>query len=356
MDKKEIPPKVVQTFREGTVIPMLPLALSDARRIDEERQRALIRYYIDAGAGGIAVEAPPAEMKKTGSSLHTTLLTLASETIDRWCERKGRQIFKIVGIAGRTKDSTQEAEAAYRLGYHACLIDLAGLPISSDAELLDHSRTLAGVMPLVGHCLASPTEGRALPLAMWRSFAEIDNVVGVVLAPHDRYQTLAVVRAVCEAGREKDIALYTGNDDNVLIDLLTSYKIPTESGVKQVRIAGGLLAQWGVWTSKAVDLLKHVHSLVREGRPLPLELLSMAVELTDASGAILDAGHSFAGRSAGINEVLRRQGLLREGPSSDSAEALSVGQAAEIDRVLKSYPHLRDDDYVGEGLSRWLSE
>ncbi len=356
MDKKEIPPKVVQVFREGTVIPLLPLALSDARRIDEERQRALIRYYVDAGAGGIAVEAPAAETRKAGSAIRATVLALASETIDRWCERKGRQVFKIVGVAGRTKDSTEEAEAAYRVGYHACLVNLAGLASACDSELLDHCRTISSVMPLIGHCLGSSSGGRVLPLAFWRSFAEIDNVVGVVVAPYDRYQTLAVVRAVCEVGREKELSLYTGNDDNVLIDLLTSYKIPTESGVKQVRIVGGLLAQWGVWTSKAADLLKTVHSIVRESRPLPLELLSMAVELTDASGAILDAGHSFAGRDAGIKEVLRRQGLLRETASSDSGQALSAEHAAEIDRVLKSYPHLNDDDFVGEALSRWLAE
>ena len=356
MDKKEIPPKVVQTFREGTVIPVLPLVLSDARRLDEERQRALIRYYIDAGAGGIAVEAPAVETRKSGAALHAALLTLTSETIDRWCERKGRQIFKVVGIAGRTKESTEEAEIAYRHGYHACLVNLSGPPSSSESELLDHCRTIAGVMPLFGQSLGSSSAGRTLSPAFWRSFAEIDNVVGIVLAPHDRYQTLAVVRAVCEAGREKELSLYTGNDDNVLIDLLTSYKIPTESGVKQVRIVGGLLAQWGVWTSKAVDLLKHVHSIVRESRPLPLELLSVAVELADASSAILDAGHAFAGRSAGIKEVLARQGLLRGAASSDSAEALSEGQAAEIDRVLRNYPHLNDNEFVGEGLSRWLAE
>ncbi len=356
MDKKEIPARVLQTFREGTVIPVMPVASSDARRLDEERQRALIRYYIDAGAGGLVFESSTGETRKSGAALHTELLILASETIDRWCERKGRQIFKIVGLSGKLREATEVAETAYRLGYHACLVNPAGMPDSGEAELLAGCRAIAGVMPLVGRGLPRALGGRALSPAFWRSFAEIENLLGVALAFNDRHQTLTVVRSICEAGREKELSLYTGNDDNTLIDLLTSYKIPTESGVKQVRFVGGLLAQWGMWTSRAVELLKHVHAIVREGRPLPLELLSAAVELTDASGAILDAEHSFAGRAAGIKEVLRRQGLLRGAPDAGSPEALSPGHAAEVERVLRSYPHLNDDDYVGEGLARWIAE
>lgn len=355
VDKMQIPSKVLQSFREGAVIPILPVALADPRALDEERQRALVRYYIDAGAGGIAVEARSDDGRRLSESLFSSLRAVASETADRWCERKGRQVFKLVEAAGTTKEAIGVAEAAFREGYHACLIDLSPSRAGSARELLEHLRAIAEVVPVVGYLRRGASGAGTLGPEFFPALLTVENLIGLALGTCDRYQTLKVVRAVCEAGRERDVTLYTGNHDTLLIDLLTSYTIPTDSGIKQVRIVGGMLSLWGVWTSRAVELLKRVHAIIREGRPLPVEFLSVAVELSDASSAILDVEHSFAGQAAGIREILRRQGLLRSGTAPATSDGLSAEQAAEIDRVLKSYPHLADDDFVSESLSRWIA-
>ncbi len=349
MNKKEIPPKVLQGFRDGCVIPVLPIALTDDRALDEVHERAVIRYYTDAGVGGILVEA--AETKRPESAVRGRLLALASETIDRWCERKGRQILKMCGISSSAAQALEEADSAYRLGYHACLVNLPSAEGGSESAPLAHCASVAEAMPIVAR-----HGGRPLSRELWRRLCEIDNVVGIALAHPSRFQTLEAARAVCEAGKEKEIALYTSSADRVLVDLLASYKIPTSAGIKQARIVGGLLAHWGVWTSRAAELLKHVHSLIRDNRPLPIELLSAETEAIDACAAVTDAAHGFAGAAAGINEILRRQKLFAGSWCLDPKASLSEGQSAEIDRVYAAHPELSDDDFVAENINRWLAE
>ncbi len=349
---------MLHAFLAGQVIPALPLALTEQRRLDERRQRAVIRYYIDAGAGGIAVgvHSTQFEIRNPAHGLFLPLLRLASETIDGWSTRKEHAPMKIAGVIGGREQALAEARAAADLGYHAALLSLGGFDRTTNHELLDHCRAVSAVLPLIGFYLQPAVGGRILDLGFWRGFAEIENVIGVKIAPFNRYRTLDVVRAVCEVGREREMALYTGNDDNILIDLLTPYQIRTESGIRTVRIVGGLLGQWGVWTERAVELLRQVRQLVSEDRPLPQALLGRAVEITDANAAIFDAAHEFAGVIPGIHEILRRQGLFAGTWCLDPHLSLSPGQAEEIDRVYRDYPDLNDDAFVRENLDRWLAD
>jgi len=193
-----------------------------------------------------------------------------------------------------------------------------------------------------------------LRFGFWRRFAEIENVVAVKIAPFNRYQTLDVVRALAEAGRE-DVAIYTGNDDNIVIDLVTPYRFTVNGRPLQRRIVGGLLGHWSVWTKKAVELLGECQRLARRGGEVPAELMARSIEVTDCNAAFFDVAHSFAGCIAGVHEVLRRQGLFEGIWCLDPNETLSPGQSDEIERVHRSYPHLNDDAFVAERLDDWLS-
>lgn len=356
METISIPTEVLRTFRDGAVIPAMPLALTAERTFDERHQRALLRYYIDAGVGGIAVgvHSTQFEIRLPEFALFEPVLRFASETIDEWCRRRGRGILKIAGVSGPTRQAVGEAELARAAGYHACLVSLAAFPSASEKELVDHCKAVADVTPILGFYLQPAVGGRHLSREFWRGFAGLDKVIGIKIAPFNRYQTLDVVRAVCEAGAEQRIALYTGNDDNLVIDLLTNYRIPTPRGVREARIAGGLLGHWGVWTLRAVELLRQVRELTNGGSPIPQKLLTRAAEITDANAAVFDAAHSFAGVIPGIHEVLRRQGLFTGTWCLDPNLTLSEGQSEEIDRVCAAYPHLTDDDFVRENLARWL--
>lgn len=357
MEPSSIRPEILRSFREGTVIPAMPLALTAEHKFDERHQRALLRYYIDAGAGGVAVgvHSTQFEIRLPEFALFEPVLRFASESIDEWCGREGHSILKIAGVSGPTRQAAGEAELARSAGYNACLVSLAALPSSTERELVNHCKAVAEVTPILGFYLQPAVGGRLLSRGFWGAFAELDNVIGIKIAPFNRYQTLDVVRAVCEAGAEQRIALYTGNDDNILIDLLTTYRIPTPQGVREVRIAGGLLGHWGVWTLRAVELLRQVKELTRKGSAIPQNLLSRAAEITDANAAIFDAAHAFAGVIPGIHEVLRRQGLFAGTWCLDPKLTLSAGQSAEIDRVCSAYPHLTDDEFVKENLARWLA-
>jgi dihydrodipicolinate synthase/N-acetylneuraminate lyase len=352
----EISANLLARFRKGMVIPAHPLALDSSRRLDERRQRALSRYYIDAGAGGLAVgvHTTQFEIRNPKVGLFEPVLQLASETIDDWSEKRNRMILKIAGICGNTRQAVHEAEYAVSSGYHAGLLSLGAMAEASLEELNAHCRTLAGILPIIGFYLQPAVGGRILPYRFWREFAEIENILAIKIAPFNRYQTLDVIRAVCDAGREKEIALYTGNDDNIVIDLLTEYRIPTQNGNKPVRITGGLLGHWAVWTKGAVELLEEIHDLIDKGSEIPPRLLSWAVEITDANAAFFDAANHFSGCIAGIHEVLRRQSLLEGIECLNPNETLSAGQAEEIDRVYRSYPHLADDEFVHENLEFWL--
>ena len=341
-------------LRSGVVIPAHPLALTAGRRLDERRQRALTRYYLDAGAGGLAVAVHTTQfaIREAKHGLHEPVLALAAETARESVARGARPPVMVAGIVGRTPQAVAEASTARALGYHVGLLSLGALPEASDGELIAHCRAVADVMPLFGFYLQPAIGGRVLGYRFWRAFAEIENVWAVKIAPFDRYRTLDAVRGIAESGRD-DIALYTGNDDSIVGDLVTPFPVTVNGGDATRRIVGGLLGQWAVWTRTAVDLLERA-KLARDGS-VAEELLRDGAALTDANAAIFDARNSFAGCISGIHEVLRRQGLLAGTWCLDEREVLSPGQSAEIDRVIGAHPLLTDDDFVAEHLDSWLA-
>jgi dihydrodipicolinate synthase/N-acetylneuraminate lyase len=321
------------------------LALTAERKLDERRQRALTRYYLAAGSGGIAVgvHTTQFEIRRPEFDLFRSVLELAAE------EARGREVIKIAGVCGGRKQAVAEAELAESLGYDACLLSLAALKTASNAELLDHSRAIASTIPVVGFYLQPAVGGRVLPYEFWREFAKIPEVLAIKMAPFNRYQTVEVVRAIIDSGRADEIALYTGNDDNIVVDLLTEFNF----GGRRARIVGGLLGHWAVWTRGAVTLLDGIH----ENRTaISSELLTTAQQVTDMNAAIFDPAHQFRGCIPGIHEILRRQGLLAGRWCLDPHEVLSQGQSEEIDRVLSSYPDLcaADDQLIREHLDEWL--
>jgi dihydrodipicolinate synthase/N-acetylneuraminate lyase len=346
-----LPPLVALALREGVVIPAMPLALTAARRLDERRQRALCCYYLAAGAGGIAVGVHTTQfaIRDPRHGLFSPVLALVAGEMKRQKTATNKSAVRIAGICGRTDQAVSEAELARDLGYHAGLLSLAALRDADDSALLTHCRTVADVLPLVGFYLQPAVGGRVLSYRFWRQFAQIERVVAIKIAPFNRYQTLDVIRAVAESGRD-DIALYTGNDDQIVLDLLTPFRFVVGGRPVERRIVGGLLGQWAVWTRRAVELLQEVRNL----SAVPAELLRRAAEITDANAAVFDAANNFAGCIPGINEVLHRQGLLEGAWCLDPRETLSPGQAEEIDRVCRAYPHLTDDTFVAQHLHEWL--
>ncbi len=354
----DINPKVLSAVREGAVIPAQPLALDENRRFVPKYQRALCRYYIDSGAGGIAVgvHSTQFEIRNPEIGLFEPVLSQTSQAIDDWCIKTGRSILKIAGVCGKTAQARYEAEFALKNGYDACLLSLSALKDSTIDEMIGHCRAVAGIMPVIGFYLQPSVGGRILPHEFWREFMEIDNILAVKMAPFNRYQTLDVVRALAESGRENEITLYTGNDDNIVMDLLTEYKIHTAAGEKLIRIKGGLLGHWCVWTQKAVELLNEIHGIIATDKKVPAEMLSRNIEVTDCNAAFFDPAHYFAGCIPGIHEVLRRQGLLPGTWCLNPAEVLSPGQSEEIDRVYRAYPHLNDDVFVKANLDKWFAD
>jgi len=331
-----------EPLRRGIVIPAHPLALTAQRRLDERRQRALSRYYIAAGAGGLAVgvHTTQFEIRDPKIGLFEPVLALAAEEMTR----AGRPLVRVGGICGPTRQAVAEAETLRALGYHAGLLSLAALRTASEEELIAHCRTVAAVIPVIGFYLQPVVGGRLLPYAFWRRFAEIENVVAIKIAPFNRYQTLDVVRAVIESGRD-DIALYTGNDDNIVLDLITPFCFAG----KTRRLVGGLLGHWAVWTRRAVELLAQCYA-----QPVSPSLLQRAGEVTDTNAAFFDAANGFSGCIAGLHEVLRRQGLLDGIWCLNPQETLGSGQCAEIDRVYRAYPHLNDDEFVAAHRDEWF--
>ena len=351
-----IPEPVRRVLNDGTVIPAMPLALTPERKLDERRQRALIRYYYAAGAGGLAVGVHTTQfaIRDPKHGLFEPVLELAAEELDRADARRGTPLIRIAGACGPTPQAVAEAERARDLGYHAALLSLAALAGRTEEAMLDHCRAVGRVIPLVGFYLQEAVGGPVLSRTFWRGLAGLDSLVAIKIAPFNRYRTLDVVQAIAESGRD-DVALYTGNDDNIALDLLTPYRIHVGGRLVERRIVGGLLGHWSVWTRKAVELHRDCRALARSGSPISDAWLARAVEVTDANAAFFDAPHNFAGCIAGIHEVLRRQGLLEGIWCLDPNEGLSPGQAAEIDRVYRAYPHLNDDGFVRENLDDWLS-
>jgi len=357
---------------EGLVIPACPLALDAGRKLDERRQRGLFRYYLAAGAGGLAVGVHTTQfaIRHPQVNLFRAVLELAAEELRFFRsaglrpgptrnEQSARQetgapaTIGIAGICGELQQAAAEATLSRQLGFDAGLLSLGALKNASEAELLIHCRHIAGILPLIGFYLQPAAGGRVLPHSFWRRFAEIENVVAIKIAPFNRYQTLDVIRATAEAGRD-DIALYTGNDDNIVMDLLTPFRFNVGGKTIERRIVGGLLGHWAVWTKRAVELHAECRRIPCNEGPIPLELLHRAVEVTDCNAAFFDAANRYAGCIPGIHEVLRRQGLLSGIWCLDPEEKLSSGQREEIDRVYGAYPHLHDDAFVEGHRDEWL--
>lgn len=356
-DNYPLPPAwVLERLRAGLVIPAHPLALTDERRLDLRRQRALTRYYHAAGAGGIAVGVHTTQfaIRDPKHALFEPVLRLAAQTIAACDTVAGRQTVRIAGICGDTPQAVAEARFARETGYHAGLLSLAALRQAGDDELLGHCRRVAQEIPLIGFYLQPAAGGRRLSFNFWRRFAGIPNVVAIKVAPFNRYQTLEVVRAVAEAGRAGEVALYTGNDDAIVTDLLAEHAMATTGGETRLRIVGGLLGHWACWTRAAVKLLEECQATWLDGN-IPARLLALAGQVTDCNAAFFDAANGFAGCIPGIHEVLRRQGLMTNTLCLNPREKLSPGQAEEIDRVCRAYPHLNDDEFVRENLERWLA-
>jgi dihydrodipicolinate synthase/N-acetylneuraminate lyase len=349
-------------LRQGGVIPAHPLALTSARKLDERRQRALTRYYLDAGAAGIAVGVHTTQfgIRDPKVALLRPVLELAAETSREWEARNGRPVIRVAGVIGRTGQAMQEAKLARDLAYDVGLLGLGAWSRATDAELIAHAKRVGEIIPLMGFYLQPAVGGRRLAYSFWRRFVELESVVAIKIAPFNRYETLDVIRAVADAGRQREIALYTGNDDSIVVDLITTYP-------GGVRMVGGLLGHWAFWTRKAVQLLESLRApslssraqrVSSRAQPLSSRAqrsdLTLAAQTTDANGAIFDAAHGFRGCIPGIHEILRRQGLLRGRWCLDPHEELSPGQAKEIDRVCQSYPQLNDDRFVRERLDGWL--
>jgi hypothetical protein len=344
------PEQIITTLRRGTVIPAHPLALNGKRELDDRRQRALARYYLDAGAGGLAVGVHTTQFAIRDVGLYGPVLEIAMRTAADWATTPP---VMIAGLAGNTRQAVGEAEIARDLNYHAGLLSLAAMKGASEDDLIGHAQTVARKIPLVGFYLQPAVGGLVLPVSFWRRFAAIDNVVAIKIAPFNRYRTIDVVRGVVEAGAAERITLYTGNDDHIVADLITPFTVATNGQPTTVRMRGGLLGHWSVWVRSAVGLLERIHAAVSTGS-IDDGLLALDPQVTDCNAAIFDAANNFHGVIAGCHEILRRQGLLEGIWCLDPAEALGPGQKEEIDRVYIAYPHLNDDAYVRANLQRWL--
>lgn len=347
-------PAAAAVLQKGTVIPAHPLALNELRKLDERRLVALTRYYCEAGAGGIAagVHTTQFAIRDQRFGLFEPTLRLISAAVNEFQHTSGKRLVKVAGVCGNTRQAVREAEFAREVGYDLALLSLAALRNADDPELLAHCRAVAKEIPLFGFYLQPSAGGRALTYSFWRQFCEIEAVAAIKVAPFNRYQTLDVIRAAAGSGRSSEIALYTGNDDNIIPDLLADFPL---SGGANFRFAGGLLGQWAVWTKCAVDLLETIHQCRADGGQGALQILASSASLTDANSALFDARNQFAGCIPGLHEILRRQGLLAGRWCLDPEEDLSPGQLEEIDRVCLSYPDLQDNTFVRSNIDRWLS-
>jgi len=355
MNKSDIPKSVLNILYKGVVIPALPLALDENRNIDDRYQRAIIRYYLDAGVGGIAVgvHTTQFEIRESKFNLFDTILNIAKEEFDGFTQKTGKPIIRIGGIIGKTEQALSEAQMLLKNGYHAGLLSLSAFKGASNKEIIEHCIKVAEQIPIIGFYLQPAVGGRKLNKDFWKEFAKIQNVIAIKIAPFNRYQTFDVVHGVAESGRADEIALYSGNDDNILVDLLTEYSVKVGSRVIKKRIVGGLLGHWAVWTKKSVELLDKVHN---ENNSADInELLTLAAKITDSNSAFFDSANDFKGVIVGLHEVLRRQGLMKGLWTLNENERLSPGQLEEIDRVYDAYPELNDDDFVKKNLDKWLN-
>jgi hypothetical protein len=351
----ELPSDSLAVLRRGAVLPAHLLALDANRKLDVRRQRAMTRYYLDAGAGGVAVGVHSTQFAIRDVGLYEPVLELAMQSAREWEPLGGRRpLFMVAGLAGRTEQAVREARIARGFGYHAGLLSLAAMKGASEDELVAHCAAVAAEIPLVGFYLQPAVGGIHLPMEFWKRFAAIDNVIAIKMAPFHRYRTLDVIRGVVAARAEERVTLYTGNDDHIVLDLLTPFRFMRDGAPVTVRVQGGLLGHWSVGTRAAVQLLRRIHAAVQAGHA-PMELLALDSQVTDCNAALFDVAHDFHGCIAGCHEVLRRQGLLQGTWCLDPHEGLSPGQSEALTRVQRDYPHLTDDAFVAEHRERWLS-
>ncbi|MEJ1975964.1 MAG: dihydrodipicolinate synthase family protein [Acetobacteraceae bacterium] len=344
-----MPAPVLDLLRRGAVIPAHPLALNASRELDVRRQRALSRYYIDAGSGGLAVGVHTTQFAIREAGLYEPVLRIAAETARHWTDRP---LVLVAGLCGPTQQAVAEARLATSLGYHAGLLSLAAMRGASTDAIIAHCAEIAEEMPLIGFYLQPAVGGLHLDAVFWRRFCAIPNVVAIKVAPFNRYRTLDVMRGLVEAGAEERITLYTGNDDHIVLDLVTPFAVMREGQPVTLRFRGGLLGHWSVWTQSAARLLERCRAAVNG--PLDPALLALDARVTDCNSAFFDVAHDFHGCIAGCHEVLRRQGLLEGIWCLDPQEGLSPGQAEEIDRVYRAHADLADDAFVRDNLDRWL--
>lgn len=338
---------IYHQLHKGVVIPAHPLALTESHRLDEKRQRALTRYYLASGAGGVAVgvHTTQFEIRDPAFGLYEPVLKLASDEIKK---NQNEAFIKVAGICGPTSQAVNEAKIAVKHGYHLGLVSMGGIDSYSDEDLIKRTQKIAEIIPVFGFYLQPAVGGRILPYQFWKQFVEIEGVCAIKVAAFNRYQTLDVVRAVIESDRNEEIALYTGNDDNIINDLLTPFRFQKKGEIIEKRFVGGLLGQWAVWTSKAVEMLNEIKKIDGD---VPEKWLTRNAELTDANAAIFDVANNFEGCIPGIHEILRRQGLLEGRWCLNPSEKMSANQNLEIDRIYESYPFLNDDQFVKERLN-----
>jgi hypothetical protein len=351
MHHSKIESGVRRLIAEGTVLPAHPLALDANRELDEVHQRALTRYYIDAGAGGLAVGVHTTQFAIRETGLYRPVLELAAEAAVGWTKRP---LALVAGLAGPTRQAVAEAETARGIGYHAGLLSLAAMKSASEDEILAHCETVAREIPLVGFYLQPAVGGVVLSANFWRRFALIDNVIAIKIAPFNRYRTLDVLRGVAAAGALDRIALYTGNDDHILLDLTLPFDLRDRGITTRTYFRGGLLGHWSVWTASAIRQFERCRA-ARHKDTVPADLLALDARITDCNSAFFDVANNFHGCIAGCHEVLRRQALMKGIWCLDPKEGLSPGQIEEIDRVCNEHADLSDDDFVAANLEKWLA-
>ena len=347
----------LKKLHEGTVIPANPLALDENRNFDVKRQRAICRYYLDSGVGGlaVAVHTTQFEIRDPKYNLLEPVLKIAKEEVTRYEEKTGKTIVLVAGACGPKEQAVKEAELAKSLGYDAVLLSPGGLNHLSEDEMIERTEAVAKVMPVIGFYLQTAVGGRHFSYSYWQRLAEIPGVVAIKAAPFNRYYTYDVVRAVALSSRADEITLYTGNDDNIVLDLITKYKFEVDGKTYEKGFIGGLLGHWSVWTKKAVELFDKLAE-VRKMDKIPAEILTLAQAVTDTNAVFFDSEHNYAGCIAGLHEVLRRQGLFRGIWCLNPDEKMSDGQAEEIDRIYKMYPDLNDDAFIAANLEKWLAD
>lgn len=351
MNRHEI---ALNILKKGTVIPATPLALDENRNFDAETQRLLMKYYLNCGVGGIAtaVHTTQFEIREPEIGLFEPILKIVSEEIDKFEKENNTVIVKVAGVCGKSEQAVKEAELAKKYGYDSVLLSPGGLNDMSEDYMVERTKAVAEIMPVIGFYLQTACGGRQFSYNYWERICEIPNVIAIKCASFNRYTTLDVVRAAALSERCDDITLYTGNDDNIVIDLLTKYKFGKDGKRVVKGFDGGLLGHWSVWTKKAVEIFEKVQKEKNKASISP-ELLTLAAEVTDTNSAFFDTAHNFSGCIAGLHEILRRQGLMKNIYCLNPEETLSEGQLDELNRVCDMYPHLNDNDFIKENIEEW---